>query len=473
MPQAHPDEWAGALVERTASLPPPWPHDPLGETRARVVDSGERLVAFDDDPTGSQTVHDVPLLTDWDDSLVEQALADAPLCFVLSNTRSLNEDEAVVRLRVAARNVGEVARRLGRTLRVLSRSDSTLRGHFPAELEAIDFGLGEQADAILLAPAFIQGGRVTVDDVHWVRRGDDFTPVAATEFAADPTFAFSSSHLPTWVEEKTRGRVPASEVHSLDLALIREGGPDAVAAGLSDLGGGRIVVANALVERDVEVIAAGAQRAELDGRTIRHRCGASMVRARAGLAQRPHLSAADLGSIDGPGLIVCGSHVPMSTAQLEVLFKRDDTEGIEIDVPALLSAPELNEGLASEAAGRIDEVLRAGRHAVLSTSRALAAGGRSPLEVARLVSGTVVSAVRYVRTPPGFVLGKGGITSHDLATRALGIRRAEVLGQVAAGVSVWRAAQGRLPGVPFVVFPGNVGEERTLAEVVEKLSPTA
>ena len=464
-------EVTSSLATLTVGLPNPWPHDPVPDIRARLLDSGERLVAFDDDPTGSQAVYDVPLLTEWDESLLEATLSEAPVAFVLTNTRSLEQHRAEERLEQAANHAASVARRLGHPLRVLSRSDSTLRGHFPAEIDALRRGLGQPADLILLTPAFMQGRRVTVGDVHWVRNGDELTPVSATEFAQDPAFGFSTSRLPAWVEEKSRGRISAESCVSLGLSLVREGGPDAVAAELEKVDDGRVVISNALDERDVEVIAAGAQLVELQGRAVRHRCGASMVRARAGLAVRPLLTgdAVRSGSA-GPGLIVCGSHVPMSTAQLEALNARDDVEGVEIDVPSLVSDPGLAETLAADAAREVDRILDGGRNAALSTSRALNLGNRSPLEVAQLVSDTVVRAVQAIRARPAFVVGKGGITSHDVATRALGIREAVVLGQIAPGVSVWRAREATRPGVPYLVFPGNVGDEQTLADVVGRLT---
>ena len=93
------------------------------------------------------------------------------------------------------------------------------------------------------------------------------------------------------------------------------------------------------------------------------------------------------------------------------------------------------------------------------------------LAVARAVSEALVAIVHGIKTRPDFVAGKGGITSSDVGTRGLGAARAVVLGQIRPGVPVWRlGAESRFPGMPYVVFPGNVGGPETLAEIVAELS---
>jgi uncharacterized protein YgbK (DUF1537 family) len=107
---------------------------------------------------------------------------------------------------------------------------------------------------------------------------------------------------------------------------------------------------------------------------------------------------------------------------------------------------------------------------LLYTSRTRRDGG---LEFARTVSRAVTDVVRAaLKTRPGWVIAKGGITSHDVAVHGLGLRRAEVLGQLLPGmISVFRPtdADPDALGMPYVVFAGNVGDEQTLAEIVAKV----
>jgi uncharacterized protein YgbK (DUF1537 family) len=68
---------------------------------------------------------------------------------------------------------------------------------------------------------------------------------------------------------------------------------------------------------------------------------------------------------------------------------------------------------------------------------------------------------------------QGGITSHDVAVRGLGIRRARVLGQLFPGlVSVFRPVEAapEAVGTPYIVFAGNVGDDDTLADVVDRFT---
>ena len=72
---------------------------------------------------------------------------------------------------------------------------------------------------------------------------------------------------------------------------------------------------------------------------------------------------------------------------------------------------------------------------------------------------------------PAFLVAKGGITSSTVATHALGIRKALVLGQIQPGIPVWQAdSSSKFPEIPYVVFPGNVGDRDTLRQVVEVLT---
>ena len=65
------------------------------------------------------------------------------------------------------------------------------------------------------------------------------------------------------------------------------------------------------------------------------------------------------------------------------------------------------------------------------------------------------------------MVSKGGITSSVLATDALNVRRAQVLGQILPGVPVWQLGpEARYPGMPYVVFPGNVGGPDALLKAV-------
>jgi uncharacterized protein YgbK (DUF1537 family) len=455
--------------------------DALALIRAANERTGTRVAVLDDDPTGTQTVAGVPVLTSWAVADLQWAMdARAGTFFVLTNTRSggpalarSRNAEIAANLETAAKAAGGVA------VRLVSRCDSTLRGHYPLETDvhqAAAEARGVPFDGVLFSPAYLAAGRITVNDVHWTRRGEELVPVASTEYARDATFGYRSSNLREFVAEKTDGRFRAEDVGSLRLDTIRSGGPEAVRDVLLGVRGGQPVIVNAVQEEDLEVVVLGVHLAEREGRRFLHRSGPSLVRVLGGLETRPPLRHEQLyprGPRPGHGLVVVGSHVGHSTRQVAELLELPGLTSVELNVPELLAATDTEAVVASAAA----KVASALEHSdvLLATSRELVVGATpaESLEIAGRVSRALVWVVYGVHTavPLRFVLAKGGITSSDLATEGLRIRRAEVIGQLFPGmVSVWLAADGEADvGLPFVVFAGNVGETSALAEAVSLL----
>lgn len=458
-----------------ASLPAEWPADPWPEVEAGVRAGGRKVVVLDDDPTGTQTVHGLPVLTGWSPAELAAELAgELPAFYLLTNSRSLPPAAAAALNAEIGHNLVEAARRAGRAFVVASRSDSTLRGHFPGEVEALAGALGGEFDACLLIPFFLEGGRYTVDDVHYVAEGDWLVPAGETEFARDAAFGYRASNLRRWVAEKSAGRIAPETVASLSLADIRRGGPARVAARLLGLGGNRVCVVNAASRRDLAVFTQGLLAAEAQGKRFLYRTAASFVAVRAGLRPRPLLAPAELSLPEaGGGLIVAGSYVPKTTGQIEALLGRPGPVGLEVDVAALLDdrrrAVEVARVAFAAEAG-----LRRGEEVVIYTGRRLHSGADAgeSLAIGQRVSAGLVAIVQRISARPRYLLAKGGITSSDLATQGLGVRRALVLGQILPGVPVWRLGpESRWPGLTYIVFPGNVGGPAALAEIVAGLRP--
>jgi uncharacterized protein YgbK (DUF1537 family) len=458
---------------------PPEVQIPAGEVAASVAASGRTLVVLDDDPTGTQSVADLPVLTRWSVEDFEWAFAQhAPAVYVLTNTRSLDPEEAEKRNREVVRNALSAAG--GVALGFVSRSDSTLRGHFPLEPEVITDELAQAAgvrtDAVVIVPAFPDAGRVTIGGTHYMRDGaGGLTPVAETEFARDATFGFTRSRLAEYVEEKSGGRYPARDVLVLDLAVIRSG---AVADALAGAAGATPVVADIVTENDLRALALGLAEAERRGKTLLYRVGPPFVRGRIGQEVRAPLTAeeafAGRSPGEGGGLVVIGSHVGLTTRQFDVLrAEHRSARVVELRVGKLLdggATAEIDAVVADVVAGLGEGDV------VLHTSRALvrAETPDESLRIARTVSAALVEVVRrtLARRPPRFVIAKGGITSSDVASEGLQIRHAIVRGPMLPGiVSLWEPVGGPATGIPYVVFPGNVGDDRSLLEVVRVLSP--
>ena len=463
-----------------AAQPPPRPDDDglRASIRALRAERHVLLGVLDDDPTGSQAVHDVQVVTVTDENAYGAAFAAAAgTCFVLTNTRSLDEADAVALNERVARGLLAAGDRAGGRVRFISRSDSTLRGHVMAEigaLQAVQRSLtGRGFDGVLLAPAFLEAGRVTAGDIHWARVSGELVPVGDTEFARDATFGYSASDLRDFIAERSGAGVRPDDVASLSLADIRTGGPERIAELLSGVHDGQWVVVNATEYSDLDIVAYGVLLAEQAGRSLAFRTGPSFVRSLAGMGPKAPLRGGELlGSGQaGHGLVVVGSHVGQTSRQVAALRARGGVTEVELDVPALLDGADVVGAAASRVAAALAE-----SDVVLYTSRTLVRGKDrdDSLAIARTVSAALSQVVHdSLAARPAWVVAKGGITSHDVAVRGLGIRRAEVAGQLFPGViSVFQPldAAPEALGKPFVVFAGNVGGDGTLADVVAILN---
>lgn len=461
------------LHETLRSLPPEWDHDPLPHIDAVLKASGRKIVILDDDVMGTQSVHDIAVLMDWSVGALRTELeADSRAFFVVTNARTMPESQAQAVNSFITRNLCEAAQQAGVEFLVVSRLDSTLRGHFPEEMQAIESGLPRKPDGWIVAPLFLEGGRYTINDIQYVLDGEWLTPVGETEFALDPAFAFTSSTLQSWVEEKTAGRVPADSVVSISIGDLRLGGPERVAEMLSALPMSGVCVVNGANNRDMEVFVQGLLNVEATGQRFLFRAAASFIKALLGQSERPLLTHAEMG-MDGNGgtLIVVGSHVPRTTQQLNHLLANTDAVGIEANVTRLLS-DETRQSEIDRAACASEDAIRTGSNAVLYTSRDLVEGHSRDhsLAIGHQVSQAMSEVVAGVQVRPRCIIIKGGATSYAVATKALNVQRAWSPGQAAPGVPAWILGEETLhPGMPCVIFPGNVGNEYALTNLVTRL----
>ncbi|CAH0263352.1 hypothetical protein SRABI26_03453 [Arthrobacter sp. Bi26] len=458
------------------------------------------LVVLDDDPTGTQSVSNLPVLTRWDVADFAWAFGyevngqRQRAVYVLTNTRSLDPAEAAARNEEIVRNALAAAASADPALRLsfVSRSDSTLRGHYPLEPDVIAATVtavnGETTDGVVIVPAFPDAGRVTIGGVHFTRgTGEDagqLTPVAETEFARDASFGFANSEMAKYVEEKSKGRFPADSVIVLDLDIIRAStdpniSAKAIADAIDAATDSTPIVADIVTENDLRALSLGLEEAERRGKKLLYRVGPPFVRARIGQEIRTELSgeeayAGNTPSVAG-GLIVVGSHVGVTTRQLNALTEQHSAARIvEIDVEKLLG--ESAREYLDETVDTVVTALRGG-DVIVHTSRLLikTADAAESLRIARTVSAAVVAVVnRTLKTfPPRFVIAKGGITSSDVAAHGLEIRHAIVRGPMLPGiVSLWEPVDGPAKGIPYIVFAGNVGDDQSLADVTRKLSNT-
>lgn len=458
-----------------SSLPPEWPQDLRPAIQKQIKTDGRKVVVLDDDPTGTQTVHNLPVLTDWTvNQLAAELQNDLPAFYILTNSRSLTLPDAQKINAEIGCNLLAAAAQTQRGFVVISRSDSTLRGHFPGEVAALSDALNQTFDGWLIIPFFLEGGRYSVDNVQYVDESGVLVPAAQTEFARDRTFGYGTSNLRDWIAEKTNGQMAAEDVASVSIADLRKRGPEAVTDLLMALSDGRCCAVNAASYRDLEVFVQGLLAAEAHGKQFLYRTAASFVQVRSGIIPRPLLAAAELKMPPvGGGLLVVGSHVPRSTRQIHSLLVATDVSAVEINANALL-ADRLREDEIKRAVEIAEQALHRNLDIVIFTDRQLVTGkdSKSNLQIGQKISQGLIDMVQRLQTAPRYILTKGGITASDIATRALNVKKAMVLGQILPGVPVWQlGSESRFAGRPYIVFPGNVGDDQALLEVVKQLKP--
>ncbi len=436
--------------------------------------SETKIIVLDDDPTGSQTVHSCLLLTRWDVATLKKGLLDAsPLFFVLTNTRGMNAEQAATLTREVCITLKQALAELNTAGQVIqpilvSRSDSTLRGHYPIETDVIAQQLGP-FDAHFLVPAFFEGGRITRNGSHYLIVNGKDVPVHLTEFAKDSVFGYRHSYLPDYVEEKTQGRIKAREVVQFRLSDVR----GSCLNRLMSLSANVCCSVDAETQADLDNFCRQLLTAVNQGKRFLFRSAASLLTSLAKLPPQP-VSAQDMRHYvrnARPGAVIVGSHVNKTTLQLKQLLKLPGVEAVEVDVERIEQDHPI---LLQQLSATIQQAHENGKTPVIFTSRTekTFVDQKTRLAFGEIVSTFLINVVRNLPTTLGFLISKGGITSNDVLSSGLELQSARVLGQILAGCSVVRCPvdHPRFPDLPVVIFPGNVGDEQALVTVYNRLT---
>lgn len=441
-----------------------------------------KIIVLDDDPTGVQTVHDVTVITDWElESIRKGFLTPEKVFFILTNSRSFTAAETSAAHQEIAENIMTVSRQLGRDYMIISRGDSTMRGHYPLETEVIKDSIESKVsykfDGEILCPFFKEGGRFTVNNIHYVADNGVLTPSGETEFARDKTFGYTSSQLGEWVEEKTGGAFLQDSVTMISLEELRSCEITAIVRKLKEVTGFNKVIVNALDYCDLQVFCIALYESLAEGKKFLYRTAASFVRVIGGISEQPLLTAELLmGSRNGHGgLIVAGSHTAKTTAQLEQLKQGSNVITLEFNQHLMVESEEIVQREIARVIDQCTLLLSQNRTVALCTRRErldLNSGNKEDeLRISVKISDALTSIVASLQIRPRFIIAKGGITSSDIGTKALKVQQAIVAGQIKPGIPVWICGEeSKFPQLPYVIFPGNVGEESTLKEIVEELT---
>ncbi|MCB2293672.1 hydroxyacid dehydrogenase [Clostridium algoriphilum] len=445
-----------------------------------LLELNKKIIVLDDDPTGVQTVHDISVYTDWSVDSIEKGFAEKnSMFFLLTNSRGFTASETEKAHKEIALNVIKVAKKYNKEFLIISRSDSTLRGHYPLETNVLREVIESNSELILdgevLLPFFKEGGRFTIDNIHYVQYGEELIPAGETEFAKDRTFGYTKSHLGEYVEEKTNGEFKAENITYISLESIRNLDIETITKQLLEVNNFNKVVVNAVDYVDVKIFSIALIKALKTGKNFMYRTAAAFTKVIGGVSDKGLLTRDELikNESNNGGLIIVGSHVKKTTEQLEELKKCSFLQSIELNCQLVLE-PKKFEAEVDRVLENCERLIGSGKSVAVYTSRKRIDLGldkkEEELKLSIKISDAVTSIVQRLKIRPKYIIAKGGITSSDVGTKGLSVQRATVIGQIKPGIPVWATGnESKFPGLSYVIFPGNVGTKTTLKEAAEIL----
>ncbi|GKU83851.1 four-carbon acid sugar kinase family protein [Niallia sp. NCCP-28] len=441
----------------------------------------KKIIVLDDDPTGVQTVHGVSVYTDWSLDSIDKGFKEAnSMFFILTNSRGFTAAETTKAHQEIAANIVKAAKKNNRDFTIISRGDSTLRGHYPLETqvlrETVEANEEIKFDGEVILPFFKEGGRFTIDNIHYVQYDEYLVPAGETEFAKDRTFGYSKSHLGEWAEEKSNGAYKTENMTYISLDSLRALDIETIEQQLLKVENFNKVIVNAVDYTDVKIFTIALIRAINKGKNFMFRSAAALTKVIGGVSDKNLLTQAELMTeeTNNGGLVIIGSHVKKTTEQFEELKKLDTVEFIEFNVHLVLE-PDKFEKELDRVVETTNQLISQGTNVAVYTKRERLDLGENKkeeeLQLSVKISDAVTSIVKRLEARPSFIIAKGGITSSDVGTNGLEVQRATVAGQIRPGIPVWKiGSESKFPGISYVIFPGNVGTKTDLREVVEMLS---
>lgn len=432
-------------------------------------------IIIDDDPTGNQTVYGIPLLTTWDlNVFISEFINKTPVFFVLTNSRSLSASKTLKIYKEIAENIAKASKLTQQDFTIVSRSDSTLRGHFPLEPLTLKqyANLGDSMTVFI--PVMFEGERVTCNDTHYVSDSDTLTPVSETPFAQDHSFAYTKSDLKDYIQEKTKDAVKASSVYSFSIEIIRSQSIEMLSNQILEIPSNTYTIFNSLNYHDLDKVTNALLLAEKAGKKIIYRTSSSFIPSYIGLKPKQVLEYEDVikHNKTSGGLTIVGSYVKKSSEQLQSALSLYNEDSI-IEVDANKIVEDYSNSYKNKIVQQINKRISHGKDVIVFTSRILIIGADedSTIKIANAISKSLVYLVKNISVTPRYLIAKGGITSHDIATKGLGMIRSKVLGQLIPGVPVWELGkETRFTNLPYIVFPGNVGDIQSLSNIIKKLT---
>ncbi len=438
-----------------------------------------KFVVIDDDPTGSQTVHDCLLLLKWDYStLVKGFESKSNLFFILANTRSLSENDAKLIIEEICKNIKAViaSKVYKEEIIFISRGDSTLRGHNFLEPSSLNSCLGP-FDATFHIPAFIEGKRLTINGSHFV----DKTPINQTIFARDIIFGYQTSNVKNLLFQKSKSQINIEDIQNLflsDIEILNDEENNIVFKKLKNLNKNKHIVV------DVENYSQLNKFALVIKKLTKHkkflfRTAASFISA---ISEKKSVSQSEIFFSNLrirnkeksflPGLIIVGSYVELSTIQLQNLLEISNCNPIELDVFEFfkITSSENNHKQRNLFKNKFLKEIRfsfeQGKTPVLFTSRKFMSLDYSEqFNFYNSLSCFIAELVADLKYEIGYLISKGGITTNMILSNGLNADYVYLEGQILTGISVVTYNLINDEKLPIVTHPGNIGTKDSLVNI--------
>ncbi len=438
-----------------------------------------KFVVIDDDPTGSQTVHDCLLLLKWDCStLVKGFESKSNLFFILANTRSLSEKDAKLIIEEICKNLKTViaSQFYEEEIIFISRGDSTLRGHNFLEPSALNSCLGP-FDATFHIPAFIEGKRLTINGAHFV----DKTPIDKTIFARDKIFGYETSNVKNLLFQKSKSKLNLDDIQNIflsDLEILNDEENNIIFKKLKDLKNNKHVIVDVENYSQIKKFSLIIKKLTKQKKFL-FRTAASFISSiseknsvRHGETFFSNLRIRTKEKIFLPGLVIVGSHVELSTIQLKNLLEISTCKPIELDVFEFfkISASENNQKKRNLFKNKFLKEIRfsfeQGKTPVLFTSRKfMSLDNSEQFNFYNSLAFFIAELVADLKYEIGYLVSKGGITTNVILSDGLNADYVYLEGQILTGISVVTCSLKNDEKLPIVTHPGNIGSKDSLVNI--------
>ena len=438
-----------------------------------------KFVVIDDDPTGSQTVHDCLLLLKWDCStLVKGFESKSNLFFILANTRSLSENDAKSTIKEICKNLKNVitSQAYEEEIIFISRGDSTLRGHNYLEPIALNSCLGP-FDATFHIPAFIEGKRLTTNGAHFV----DKTPISQTIFAKDKIFGYETSNVKKLLFQQSKSQINFEDIQNLffsDIEMLNDEENNIVFKTLKNLNNNKHVVVDVENYSQLKKFSLVIKKL-IKQKKFLFRTAASFISS---ISEKKSFSQSEIFFSNLrirnkeksflPGLIIVGSYVELSTIQLNNLLEISNCNPVELDVFEFfkITSSDNNQKRRNLFKNKFLKEIRfsfeKGKTPVLFTSRKFMSLDASELfNFYNVLACFIAELVADLKYEIGYLISKGGITTNLILSNGLNADYVYLEGQILTGISVVTCNLKNGEKLPVVTHPGNIGTKDSLVNI--------